>query len=178
MIPSIALSFFLGSFTPGCASVEQLMPITMSNANVVAVLNSIDQIEMDAGEQAKQKGASPSVKAFGDRLAQEHITSMQKRQDLAKRWEVDPQKPQLAVALEEEQEESRKQLGKTSGPDFDHAFIKYQIMMHEQVIKLLEETEDSMDQPEIRQHLRYMRPDMLSHLSAARAAERQLVAQR
>ena len=103
---------------------------------------------------------------------------MQERHHLAERIHVEPKKPQLALALEQQQEEARNQLGKTSGREFDQAFIKYQIMMHQQVLKLLQDTEDTMDQPELRQHLRFMRPDLLSHLSAALAAERQLVAQR
>ena len=177
-ITHLAFGLFAGSLLSNCASVEQFIPLTMSHANVVAVLNSIDQIEIDAGELAKQKAASQNVRAFGTRLAQEHLSSMQERHHLAERMEVEPKKPRLALALEQQQEEARNQLGKRSGREFDQAFIKYQIMMHQQMLKLLQDTEDTMDQPELRQHLRFMRPDLLSHLSAALAAERQLVAQR
>jgi len=97
---------------------------------------------------------------------------------LAEKIDVEPKKPQLASALEDTYGESKNLLQKKSGRDFDEAYIKDQIMMHEQLIKLLQDTEDSMDDPDLRQHLRYTRPTLLSHLSAARAAERQLVAQR
>ena len=84
----------------------------------------------------------------------------------------------LLLALEQMYEESENLLRQKSGRDFDEAYIKNQIMVHQQMIKLVQDTEDSMDEADLRQHLRYIRPDLLSHLSAARAAERQLVAQR
>jgi predicted outer membrane protein len=90
---------------------------------------------------------------------------------------VEPQKPQLALALEQMQAESTTLLLKKTGRDFDEAYIKDQILLHEQMVKLLQDAEESMDQPELRQHLRYTRPDLLSHLSAAQAVARQFAAQ-
>jgi putative membrane protein len=178
MITNAVTALFAGSLLSGCASVEQVMPITMSNANVLAVLDTIDEMEIDAGELAKQEGASQNVRSFGSRLAREHMSATVERHHLAERMAVKPQKPQLALALKEMQGESNSLLRKKSGRDFDEAYIKDQIMIHEQMLKLLQDTEDSMDHPDLRQHLRYTRPDLLSHLSAARAVERQLTAQR
>ena len=91
---------------------------------------------------------------------------------------MQPNKPSLASALEEMQEESKRLLEKKSGRDFDEAYIQQQISIHQQMVGLIQDTEDSMDDPALRQHLRHIRPDLLSHLSAARAVERQLSAQR
>src|SRR5262245_27899280 len=169
------LTWFAGSLLLcSCAFTGQVMPITMSDANVVAVLNTIDQIEVDAGELGKAKGASPKVRSFAARLAHEHTASLQGRHRLAEKIDVEPQKPQLAMALEQMHGESTTLLqNQKSGRDFDDAYIKDQIMLHEQMIKLLEDTEATTDRPELRQHLRYSRPDLLSHLSAARAVARQ-----
>ena len=168
------LTWFAGSILLcSCAFTEQVMPITMSDANVVAVLNTIDQIEVDAGQLGKARGASPKVKSFAARLAHEHKASLQGRYPLAEKIDADPQKPQLAMALEDMHDESTTLLQTKSGRDFDEAYIKDQIMLHEQMIKLLEDTERTMDQPDLRQHLRHSRPDLLSHLSAARAVARQ-----
>ena len=170
-------AWLAGSLLCSCAFTEEHMPITMSHANVVAVLNTIDQIEVDAGELGKHKAASQKVRAFASRLAHEHTSSMQARHHLAERIDVEPQKPQLALALEQMQGESTNLLLKKTGHDFDEAYIKDQILLHVQMIKLLQDTEESMDQPDLRQHLRYTRPDLLSHLSAAQAVARQFAAQ-
>jgi putative membrane protein len=169
---------FVASLLSSCAFIEQFMPITMSHSNVLSVLDTIDQIEIDAGELANQKATSQNVRSFASRLAHEHASCTQERHHLAEKMDVEPKTPQLALALEVTHEESNNVLRRKSGRDFDEAYIKDQIMMHEQLIKLVQDTEDSMDDPDLRQHLRYTRPTLLSHLSAARAAERQLVAQR
>jgi putative membrane protein len=154
------------------------MPLTMSHGNVVAVLNTIDETEAEAGELGKQKGTSPNVRSFASRLVHEHRTSIVDRQHLAEKIDVQPKKPALASALEGMQEESKRLLEKKSGRDFDEAYIQQQISIHQQMVGLIQDTEDSMDDPALRQHLRYIRPDLLSHLSAARAVDRQLSTQR
>lgn len=177
-ITNAVFALFAGSLLSSCALTEQLMPITMSHANVLAVLDTIDQIEIDAGELGKERAASQNVRSFASRLDHEHAGSTQERHHLAEKIDVEPKKPQLALALEQKHGESQNLLRRKSGRDFDEAYIKYQIILHEQLIKLVQDTEESMDEPDLRQHLRYTRPDLLSHLSAARAVERQLVAQR
>lgn len=169
IFPLVAGSLLLCS----CAFTEQVMPITMSDANVVAVLNTIDQIEVDAGKLGKDRAASPKVRSFASRLAHEHTSSLQRRDRLAEKIDVEPQKPQLAMALEQMHGESTDLLQKKSGRDFDEAYIKDQITLHVQMLQLLQATEESMAQPELRQHLRYIQPDLLSHLSAAQAVARQ-----
>ena len=173
-ITNTVFALFTGGLLSSCAFTEQLMPITMSHADVVAVLDTIDQIEVDAGELGTHKAASQNVRSFASRLALEHTRSTQERHHLAERMDVKPQKPQLALALEQMYEESKTLLGKKSGRDFDEAYIQTQIMIHEQMMKLVQDTEDSMDDPDLREHLRYTCPDLLSHLSAARVAAVQL----
>ena len=167
-----------GSLLCSCAFTERVMPLTMSHGNVVAVLNTIDQTEAEAGELGKQKGASQKVRSFASRLAQEHKISIIDRQHLAEKINIQPQKPSLASALEDMQEESKRLLEQKSGRNFDEAYIQEQISIHQQLVGLIQDTEDSMDDPALRQHLRYTRPDLLSHLSAAQAVARQLAAQR
>jgi putative membrane protein len=148
------------------------MPITMSNAEVFAVLNTIDQLEINAGERGKQQAASQNVEAFADRLVHEHTSTLQIRHDLADKMATQPSTPQLASALEKRHRTSQSLLREKSGYDFDEAFIKDQITIHEQLIRFVQDAEDSMFDPELRQHLRSLRPGLLSHLSAARAVER------
>src|SRR5262249_20227736 len=80
------LTWFAGSLLLcSCAFTQRVMPLTMTNANVVGVLNTIDQIEVDASELGKEKAASPKVKSFAARLAQEHTASLQGRHRLVEK---------------------------------------------------------------------------------------------
>lgn len=64
-----------------------------------------------------------------------------------------------------------------SGSDFDRAYIHQEIARHVQAIELMETAVKYEDTLPLKQYLIQARPDFLSHLSAAEAVERQLVAQ-
>ena len=83
----------------------------------------------------------------------------------------------LASALETTHQQTMEQLRKKSGQDFDRAYMAYQVEMHQQALKLVEDTADSSDDSRLKQHLIQERPELQSHLSAAQNLQRQLVAQ-
>jgi len=51
-ITHTVFALFVGSLLASCAFTERVMPLTMSHSNVLSVLDTIDQIEIDAGELA------------------------------------------------------------------------------------------------------------------------------
>ena len=57
---------------------QRAMPGTLSNANVVAVLNTIDTSEIEAAQLAKQKASSQAVRTYAARLIDDHTDMMQK----------------------------------------------------------------------------------------------------
>jgi len=161
----------------GCSMAQRAMPgATMSDANVLSVLNTIDRSEVEAARLAQQK-ASPEVRAFATRMIDEHQAKTQETRELGQRMDVSPDKPALAKTLEKTHRETMEELQGKSGRDFDQAYIEYQITMHEQAVDLVQETADEVKNSRLQQHLRRTRPDLERHLSAARALERQ-VAQR
>lgn len=168
----IVLGFLAGGLLTSCASVEEHLPITLSNANMLAVLNTIDQLQIRAGELGRQKAASRKLEAFAVRLTQEHTQAMQIRHDLAEHLAIQPSEPQLGWELKRRRGNAEDQLQQRSGQEFDEAYIKNQITIHEELVRFVEDAEHSMGHPAVRQHLRGLRPDLLSHLSAVRALER------
>jgi putative membrane protein len=167
----------LGGLLSGCAAAQRAMPGTLSTANIVSVLDTIDVSEIEAAQLAKQKASSPAVRDYAARLVSEHTETMQKNLQLAHRLRVQPEKPQLASSLESTHRNTMEELGKKSGQDFDRAYLDYQVTMHEQAVKLVEDTAKSVDDTRLKQHLIRTRPDLMSHLSEAKQLQRQLVAQ-
>ncbi|MGC3976687.1 MAG: hypothetical protein QM771_20245 [Nitrospira sp.] len=55
---SVVLIFAGTCSLAACAMSERMMPGTMSDANVLAVLNTIDQSEIEAAQLAKGKSQS------------------------------------------------------------------------------------------------------------------------
>jgi len=176
---SMSVALAAGILIAGCSLAQRAMPgATMSDANVLAVLNTIDRAEIEAGQLAAQKAASEDVRQLATRTVEEHTQMTQQTRQLAQRMNVEPDKPALASTMEKAHRETMEELRGKSGRDFDQAYITYQIKMHEQAIGLVKDTAGSVSSARLQQHLRQAQPDLQSHLSAARAVERQSVAQR
>ena len=173
----VSLAVCLGGLLSGCAAAERAMPGTLSDANIVSVLDAIDVSEIEAAQLAKRKASNPAVRAYASRLVHEHTATMQQTLQLANRRGLQPEKPRLAAAVETTHQKTMDELRKKAGRDFDHAYLDYQVTMHQQAIKLVEDTANSVQDTRLKQHLIQTRPDLMSHLTDARDLQRQLVAQ-
>ncbi|MDF2460022.1 MAG: exported protein of unknown function [Nitrospira sp.] len=173
----VFVTLCLGGLLSGCAAAQRAMPGTLSSANVVSVLDTIDVSEIEAAQLAKEKGSSPVVRSFAASLVEAHTENMQNNLQFAKRMRINPEKPRLASALESTHRNTMEELHKKSGQDFDRAYVDYQVAMHEQAVKLVEDMANSVDDTRLKQHVIKTRPDLITHLSAARQLQRQIVAQ-
>jgi predicted outer membrane protein len=85
----------------GCSLVQRAMPgSTMSNAEILGLLDTINRSEIDAGQLAKQKASTPEVRSFASRMMSEHQMMVQKVNQSAARLSVQLQKPALASTME------------------------------------------------------------------------------
>jgi putative membrane protein len=101
---------------------------------------------------------------------------MQHTIQLANRRGLQPEKPRLAAAVESTHQKTMDELRKKSGRDFDRAYLDYQVTMHQQAVKLVEDTANSVEDTQLKQHLIKTRPDLMRHMAAARDLQRQVVA--
>src|SRR5262245_57111418 len=161
-------AFVAGSLLLNCAQLARALPYPMSDAKVLGLVNTIDQMEIDAAEFAQQKAGSPDVKAFASRLAREHTTAIQERHLLAEKMNVEPTNPQFALALKEEYGETHYLLERSSGQDFDEAYLANDILIQQQLSDLLRDIQESLDNPTLRRHVRSCCQYVRTHLSAAR----------
>ena len=123
----------------GCAILQRILPgLTMSDANIVEVLNQIDMAEIEAGELARDKGSTPEIRAFAGRVVNEHRGLVERNLRLAEGMDLEPKPPSLAFSLKQAHEKAMKELRKKSGPEFDQAYIQYEIAVHQKAVNLLE----------------------------------------
>ncbi len=69
--------------TVGCSLAQRAVPSTMSDANVLAVMNTIDRSEIEAAELATQRAPAPGVRDYATRLTTEHESMLDKNQQVA-----------------------------------------------------------------------------------------------
>lgn len=155
-----------------CSLVQRAMPGSMSDADVVGVLNTVNRSEITAGQLARDRASSLEVRAYASQMVNEHQLKLQDTTQLARRIGVRPETPALAQTLENTHREAMTKLRDKSGRDFDKAYLEYQITMHQQSVKLVEDTAESVHHPELKRFLRETRPDLQKHLSSAQSIQR------
>ncbi|NWF74418.1 MAG: DUF4142 domain-containing protein [Nitrospirae bacterium] len=177
-LPATLLAMVCGALLSGCSLSQPAVPVTtFSDSNVLAMLDTINLSEINAASLARQKASSPDTRMFAARMLNEHTRMLQQMRHLARRIHIQPQPPALALQATKTHQTTMEELRNLSDRDFDRAYLKYQIRMHEQALNLVQDTARSVESPQLQQHLRQAHPDLEGHLSAAKAIERQLVAQ-
>ena len=173
-LSSISTLLAMSGLLSACAMAERAMPGTMSDANVIAVVNTIDKSEMEASELAKQKAHSTEVRNYANHLIADHSASIDKSRKLQNHTNLRPDPPALASALDSTHQETMQQLRKLSGSDFDRAYMAYQVQMHEQAVSLVEKTSSSADNPQLKQQLGQTVHDLREHLTKAKSIQGQI----
>ena len=171
----VAGATLAGSWFFGCASFQRVLPgLTLSDANIVSVLDRLDENEIAAARLALTKASAPEVQAFAGRILNEHRESVAASGQLATELLLQPEPPALASDLKQAHEEAMQELRTKSGEAFDRAYLRYEIQQHTRAFTLLEAAAESETNATLKQELVRTGPDLLSHISAARALERHL----
>lgn len=159
----------------GCAFLQQSLPgVALSDSKVIGVLDSLDDSEIAAARLAQEKASAPEVQAFAGRVLNEHRQSAEGNERLAAALSLQPESPTLVSQLTEAHEQAMHQLRATSGPTFDRAYVAYEIKRHVMAFNFVEAAAENEGNRLLKQELVRTGPDLLSHLSAARALERHL----
>jgi putative membrane protein len=159
----------------GCASIQRVLPgVTLSDANMVSVLDRLDENEIAAARLAQAKASAAEVQAFAGRILNEHRESVEASWQLATELSLQPVPSALASDLKQAHEQAMEELRMMSGPAFDRAYLRYEIQQHVRAFTFLEAAAESETNVTLKQELIRTGPDLLSHISAARALQRHL----
>src|SRR5262245_25904894 len=159
----------------GCALLQELVPgLTLSDSNIVDLLDRLDESEMDAARLAQTKASDPQVQAFAGRVLNEHRELTEANGRLAGQLSLQPEPSSLVSHLQQAHEQAMRKLRALSGPAFDRAYVEHEIRQHVWAFNFLETTAESESNLPLKQELVRTGPDLLSHISAARALERHL----
>jgi putative membrane protein len=122
--------------------------------------------EVQLGQLAEQKAASPKVKQFGERMVTDHSKANQDLRQVAKQMNVtlpaQPSAEDLATA---------RKLRSESGANFDEAYMKDMVSDHRQDIAGFKKEAQSGQDPAVKGFAQKYVPVLEQHLSLAEAAE-------
>lgn len=117
--------------------------------------------EIETGKMALEKSDSQQVKAFAQKMIDDHTTSNAKLATIAR-------SKQLEVASDVELKNKAKAfiLRQRDGESFDEAYANNQVMAHQETIKLFQRGINSPD-PEINAYAKETLPKLEHHLQMA-----------
>jgi len=82
--------------------------------------------EVELGQLAVQKASDDKVKQFGQKMVDDHTQANQKLQQVAEQEHLT-----LPTTMDPAAQQEQQRLSKLSGPEFDKAYMRYQLKDHE-----------------------------------------------
>jgi len=137
---------------------------------VLSAIHTDNQLEIQAGQLAQQKGSSDAVRKFGQTLYNDHNSADSKVQALAKQKGLSlseqPADPEKARHAREEKQEMER-LQKLSGAEFDQAFMASMAEGHQKTIDNLEKAKASVSDTDVQKLIDELMPTLHKHQSTA-----------
>ena len=141
----------------------------MTERQVIKVLTTINEGEIEAAEMAEKKAVHGDVKSYAKTMKSEHEKNKEDTKNLAKKNNFEADESDLAKALKEDAKRLNKELKDNDKANFDRAYVAQQIKMHETALKTLdEELLPSAKNKELKDHLTKTRGAVAMHLDHAK----------
>ena len=144
----------------------------LDDARLVQKLHAENQEEIEAGRLAQKLGSSEQAKEFGRMLVDEHTKDDQLLLAAAKKDGLEATSKSALTDQDREEERTEKaklaQVGRMSGAEFDKAFGQVEAHGHHHLRQLLEQHEDDVQHPDLKQMTVQLIPQLTKHEEAAR----------
>jgi putative membrane protein len=159
---------------PGVEAAAPAAP-AVTDPQIAAIVVAANQVDIDAGELAKERGTDPRVKEFAQRMITDHSGVNQAATDLVTKLGVTPEPNATSQKLTADGEASRTTLQGQSGAAFDRAYVDQEVAYHQAVLDAIDQTLiPSAQNAELRALLEQTRPAVAAHLEHARQLQSSL----
>jgi len=141
-----------------------------TDANVVDVLTTANQGEVDYSQLGVDKATNPSVKQFAQLMVKDHGAMLDAVKNLSTKLNVTPASNDKVTDLQKENQKDITDLnGKKVGKDFDHEFMEEQVDMHQETLDLLNDLDSKTTNADLKAAIAEAKPKVQAHLDQAKA---------
>jgi putative membrane protein len=166
-LASLALMASVGGVSAADASAkEQRGQLSEKDFMFVQEAAQGGLMEVQLGELAKQKAASPAVRSFGERMVTDHSKANQELQQI-----VASKAGQVPTSLSRHHNAEIERLQKDSGKDFDKAYAKLMLRDHKKDVKDFQDAAKDLTDPELRAFAKKTLPILEEHLRMVKELE-------
>ena len=149
-------------------------PATLSDANIVYILDHANMLDSAAGAVAATKGTNSEVRDFGKRMMRDHHTLRQQGQDLAKKLGVTPAAPANDDSKTQYDNTMKMLNDAAKGKDFDKAYIDNEVQYHQAVLQTATSAMNQAQNAELKNLIQKAAPAVQAHLDMAQGIQKKM----
>ena len=140
----------------------------LTDAQIVEVVKTADEGEIDAAKLAKSKASDSRVKDFAKMMIEDHKANKKESKKIAKNNNIKAENNDVAKNLKDDTKSKIKDLKQYKNAAFDKAYIDSQVAMHQQLLKDLDQTYiPTAQNADLKSFLQDTRTHVQEHLSKA-----------
>jgi putative membrane protein len=162
--------------TTDTATAASATPTTpaLTDANIAALLDEANAADSAAGKIASTKGTNADVKAFGVLMMNDHHALRKAGQDLVAKLNVTPTPPANDSLPAKAKMTTDSLTAMAKGAAWDKWYIDHEVMMHQDVLALIDQASASAQNAELKDLLAKARPNIEMHLKRAQDIQTKL----
>jgi putative membrane protein len=151
------------------ADTKTLNDAALNDAEIIGVLQAVNQAEIDSGRLAEANSSNPDVKEFGQRLNREHSEAYTAVKALAGRQNITLQNNSLSDRVKVDEEKHLESLDRQRGILFDLDYASHEMEFHQTMLQIWDEKLiPGASNEELKRLLTDMRPSIAAHLEDAK----------
>ncbi|SCY05584.1 putative membrane protein [Nitrosospira sp. Nl5] len=145
---------------------------SLNDTQIIGILIAANEVDIHAAELAESKTTNEQVKAFANTMISEHTDVNRQVVELAKKLNITPEEGKISKSLKQDRQKNLTRLKKMSGKRFDKGYVYQEIVLHKQVIDVINhKLMPNARNDELKALLTKIKPALVSHLAEAERLE-------
>lgn len=146
-----------------------------SDPQIVGIVQTANQIDINQAKLALKKTKDPQVKEFANQMISDHTNLEKSVRDLAKKLGVTQQPSDTSKQLKQQAAEETKKLSGLHGKAFDQEYVSHEVAYHQAVIDAAKNTLiPNAKNAELKSALEGAAPLLQGHLEHAQQLQKSL----
>jgi len=135
---------------------------------IAGILATVNKGEIKAASKAQAKASNPDVRRFAQLMITDHQNANQSAMTVFKAAKIRPFPSMYSKNLKKENNMAMRKMKKLQGAAFDQTYMDSQVMMHQNVLNLIDSTLlPNAQTPEVKTLLTNVRGIIAGHLQQA-----------
>lgn len=166
----LAASLILGALAHSAG--QDALP---TDPQIVAIVATANQVDIDAGKLAASKASAKEVKDFAQLMVTDHTGVNKTAKDLAAKLNVTPESNPTSKSLQQGGDQNVAALKKLDGAAFDRAYVDHEVAYHQAVLDAVDQSLiPGAKNAELKALLVKVRPAFVAHLEHAKQLQSSL----